>query len=557
MRLRFFVAATLFAAFGASAAHPQENRFKGQTVILDVPTTQKSAACAIRYAPPGTAITITDLDPRTPLDIKPCDSSVTVRPSGDGKVVIRTTKPDTSWCFTGEDTSYRIDFQGDEYSGPVSYLWFAERGVGNGGFLNLRDFGAKGDGRTDDTLALRSALAYSATRNGSVLKVPEGDYLVGSQPGFRPLVLPSGVTLEGVTGLHSGASTNNVVKSNPSRIRLAAQNAAIFRIGECTEQIVLKDLELIADSQQNTMGIEAVGAFLSAQSISLERVVFNSFFRGFVMYGLPQTSLNWQADYVKVEECRFIYNTDAGIYTNIANSNWRVEGSLFINPKRTPTQAADSMHFERVGMVLVEDTFGGGFASALGGAFIKILDSASLTIIGSETESMTESLVYNAPENPYAGDYSYPITVVNSIFGAPLIFKARRNFVSTGSMYGADTFNADERVRVYSTGDRFCYDGYKIGCKGAAKKNFDRATVVFLTGQPSDGNVAGHPTYFGTDVEFGAPLKLPAIPFGSLPANKPDGSMVFCPDCRRNTTQCQGGGSGAPAMVVNGEWSCL
>ncbi len=170
---------------------------------------------------------------------------------------------------------------------------------------------------------------------------------------------------------------------------------------------------------------------------------------------------------------------------------------------------------------------------------------------------MTNSIVYNGVNNPMAGDYSYPFAIINSIFGDPIIFNARRTLVSTGNMYGGDTFRADERLRVYSTGDRFCYDGHILACVGAAEKNFDKATIIFRTGQPADGSVKGYPTFFGTDVEFGAPVKMPSFMQNALPRGKENGSIVYCQNCRRSTSPCQAGGSGAPAMVVNGQWSCL
>ncbi|REJ77980.1 MAG: hypothetical protein DWQ47_16655 [Acidobacteria bacterium] len=556
MNTRRIAFAVLVTAILSVSIFSQQNRFEGYNIILDVPETQNAPACAVRYSPPATTVTITDLDRSTPLNVRACGGSNVTAGSG-GSATLRSGVASSYWCFEGEDDSYRVDFPGDQYSGRVSYIWRANPEPNEAGFYNVRDFGAVGDGNTDDTLAIRSALAYLATRNGGILKFPEGDYVVGSTGSFRPLVIPSGVTIEGVSGLHTGASTNNMKRENPSRIRLKGTNRALFRIGECTESVVMRDIELIAESPVGTYGIEALGAYLSTQSISLERIVLHSFYRGFSVYGLPQTSLNWQVDYVKVKECRFIFNADAAIYTNVRNSNWRIEGSLFINPQRTPNRAADSMHFERVGAVLVEDTFGGGFPSALGGTFIKMLDTGPLTVIGSETEAMTESFVYNDVENPLAGDYSYPITFVNSVFGDPIIFKARRTFVSTGTLYGPNTFRADPRVRVYSTGDRFCYDGNILACRGATKENFGNATIIFMTGQPSEGQVQGHPTYFGTDVEFGSPVKMPSIPFRSLPRNKDDGSMVFCPDCRRDSEPCQGGGNGAPAMVVNGRWTCM
>jgi hypothetical protein len=186
-----------------------------------------------------------------------------------------------------------------------------------------------------------------------------------------------------------------------------------------------------------------------------------------------------------------------------------------------------------------------------------MLDNGSLTVIGSQAESVTNSMVYNGIEHPQAGDFSYPITFINNIFFEPIIFKARRTFVSTGTLYGPRTFQAQKNVRVYSTGDRFCYDGATLKCLGQSKTLFDNATVVFMTGQPGEPGVPGHPTFFGTDVEFGETAKMMSFRQNNLPRGKANGSMVYCEDCRRNSTPCRGGGSGAPAMVVNGNWACL
>jgi hypothetical protein len=146
--------------------------------------------------------------------------------------------------------------------------------------------------------------------------------------------------------------------------------------------------------------------------------------------------------------------------------------------------------------------------------------------------------------------------MINSGFGDPIIFNARRTFVSTGNLFGPRTFKADPGVRVYSTGDRFCNDGFIMGCIGSEKNLFDNATVVFMTGQPSEGQVKGHPTLFGTDVQFNAPVQMPSLQHNALPAGRPNGTFVFCANCRRDTTPCQPGGSGAPAMVIGNQWSC-
>jgi len=54
--------------------------------------------------------------------------------------------------------------------------------------LNVLDFGAKGDGKTDDTMAIQSA--FLAAPKGSRVLIPQGTYLV------KPLFLVSDITIE-------------------------------------------------------------------------------------------------------------------------------------------------------------------------------------------------------------------------------------------------------------------------------------------------------------------------------------------------------------------------
>lgn len=547
-RLLFTVACLLFVQLAVSAQY----RFEGYNVIVDAPRDHTSATCALRYPAQSTAVTITDLDPSTPLKVRQCGGSAgSLRQTGASTALL-SNAGDKKSCFEGEDKQYKVSFQGDRYSGQISYTILALSDERTRGFFNIRDFGAAGDGMTDDTAAFKSAMAAIGSNNGGTLTIPDGDYVITSS-----VTVPSGIIIQGTNGLHSLAATSNITRKNPARLRLKRAGTALLRVGECTEHVTLRDLELYSDSSDGTSGIEMMGAWNTSQGFNFDRVSFSNFNRGIHAYGLPQTNLNWQIDYIKVNACRFVMNRDAGIWVNARNTDWKITGSFFTNPKRGPGQAANSMHFERVGLVLIEDTFGGGFPGALGGTFIDILDSGPTTIIGSQTEAMTNSIVFNEVNNPLAGDYTFPITIVNSIFGDPIVFKGRRTLVSTGSYYLGNTFRTDDRLRVYSTGDRFCYDGYIVGCQNYGKNNFDKASVIFMTGQPSEGSVTGHPTYFGYDTKMGAPLQLAPMPVNTLPQGKANGSLVYCSDCRRNTTPCQGGGSGAPAMVIGNQWSCF
>ncbi|MGI8788947.1 MAG: glycosyl hydrolase family 28-related protein [Pyrinomonadaceae bacterium] len=547
-RTTLFAVFVLLSALSVSA----QNKFEGYNLFLNVPDNQKSATCALRYAAPTTDITITDLNTATPMRVSNCgDATTRLTQNGSTTATLRANAANFKWCFSGEDKSYRITFKGDASAGQITYDWIAT--PANPGTYNIKDFGAVGDGSTDDTNAFKSAFAFIASRNGGTLQIPEGDFVITS-----PVALPSGVNIQGISGITTLAPTNNVVKPNPSRITFRGAGGALFRIGECVENISIKDLELFTENNSATYGIEAVGAFLSSQNFYFERVVFQGFFRGFYAHALPANSNGWQFDYIKFNHCRFVYNRDAGIYTDVSNSDWKVEGSMFLIPKKTPTANANAMHFERAGAILIQDTFGGGFLSSIGGTFLDILDSAIVTVLNSQTEQMSASIAYNAAKVPNAGDYSYPMTLINNVFVHPIIFNSRHTLVSTGNLYAPNTFQADERLRVYSTGDRFCYDGYTLGCQGTTAINkFDRATVVFMTGQPDEGSVKGFPTFFGTDVQFGTPAQMPSVLQNALPSNKPNGSLVYCSNCRRSTTPCQAGGTGAPAMIVAGQWSCL
>lgn len=557
MQKTFLYLFLILNVFALNAA--AQNRFEGYNLFVDVPTTQTEQACAIRYSPPQNEITITDLNPATPLNIKACGGSASrVTQGRNNSATVRATDTDYRWCFEGEDKSYRINFDGDRFAGKITYNWIANPEKPDGRY-NVREFGAKGDGVSDDTIAIKSALAFIANQSGGILFFPAGDYLVGTMPDYKPIGIPSATTIEGISGINTGAPTNFLKTKNPSRITLAGKNRALFRIGECTEKVNIKDIELFAQSNDQTYGIEATGVATTSSGFVFENVSFNSFYRGLYAHGLPQNRLQWQFDYVKVDNCRFNDNRDAGIYTNLFNSSWKIEASLFINPPRKPGQNADSMHFEKIGQLLISDTFGGGFPGAVGGTFISILHSGNTLIIGSECEQMTNSLYYNEEAIQGAGDYSFPLTLINNDFGLPIVFKGRRTVVSTGNLYGERAIEAVESVRIYSTGDRFCYDSYTIGCRSGVNNitAFGNATVVFRTGQPDDRQIKGFPAQFGTPVDFNGTVKMQSLLLNELPQVKQNGMMVYCANCRRNSTPCQAGGSGAPAMVVNNEWSCL
>jgi hypothetical protein len=85
--------------------------------------------------------------------------------------------------------------------------------------LNVRDYGATGNGTTDDTAAVQSAITAAAA-GGGIVYFPAGTYLV------QPLTVPGGVVLQGVNGQGYYNAASTVANVNPlSRLRLKPGSA--------------------------------------------------------------------------------------------------------------------------------------------------------------------------------------------------------------------------------------------------------------------------------------------------------------------------------------------
>jgi hypothetical protein len=73
------------------------------------------------------------------------------------------------------------------------FLPHAARGAADAGPFNVRDFGAKGDGATDDTAAFQQALDAAAKAGGGTVFAPRGNYFFAGH-----LSVPNAVTLRGI-----------------------------------------------------------------------------------------------------------------------------------------------------------------------------------------------------------------------------------------------------------------------------------------------------------------------------------------------------------------------
>lgn len=159
------------------------------------------------------------------------------------------------------------------------------------GALDLREFGAIGDGRTDDGPALRRALAALARRGGA-LRVPSGDFVIEDRSivaGGVPYRLPPGATLTG-----DGPGSRLMFR------RVAG--AAFYGLTIDGSDIAVRDLTLAVDSRGSGW-TAAVGIIAAAARLRFSGVMFT----GTRVRGGHQGILPIDADLddLVVERCGF------------------------------------------------------------------------------------------------------------------------------------------------------------------------------------------------------------------------------------------------------------
>lgn len=602
-----YIIAAVFVFFGGIYG---QNRFEGYSLVVEADT---GGACPIRYLPGsgnGNAIEVylAGTNQRAPAtNLTPCDESDVreankVFANGDGR-----------WCFNGREEFYDVKLRNG-----MTYLWHPM--TKNSGVYNVKDFRpvTRTTGPTpqytfsepaDYTKTIKNAIAQIASRQGGTLRFPDGDYIVGTtdgstrDPSFQAITLPTGINILGAGSNSSVTGTNLPSRRTPTRIRLRHPNQAIFRIGGCTDQVTVRDLELLGNTglhgemprdSTGNYGIEAMGKWAidpvskqhtpnSSQIFKFENVTFQNFDKGIYAHNAndanckpsEQYCYQWQFDYVKVDHGIFV-NNKTGIWIDTNNTDWKISNSLF--SYIASNAPGDGIRVQRGGSMLIEQSFGGGYdyGGGVGGTFIYVDAMGSLTVINSAAERGRRSLYMN----PAGAMTSVMLNMIGNTFFDKVELGGRVNWVSSGNFYGPKTIQADASTTITSTGDHFCYDPlvFPGQCRdesgnAVANPGFGRGRIMFQTGRLAEGKgierIESRPNFFGYNVEIGDGLMQydPNITFTDISKwasgadGRPpirDGALVYCKDCRKGSVCSQGnaGTDGAFAKRINGQWRC-
>jgi hypothetical protein len=120
--------------------------------------------------------------------------------------------------------------------------------------VNVMDFGAKGDGSTDDTAAIQAAInsLTSATLTGGILFFPTGFFIVTSA-----LTITKGISVLG-SGIGVGSGTGN---SGGTVIRSTAAAGDVFTVS-CADAVIFENIAIdsTVTKAANTAGIRLQGS---------------------------------------------------------------------------------------------------------------------------------------------------------------------------------------------------------------------------------------------------------------------------------------------------------
>lgn len=323
--------------------------------------------------------------------------------------------------------------------------------------VSVKDFGAVGDGVTDDTAAFQSAL--TVLENGGVLYVPLGRYKITDT-----LVLKTGVTVQGQGNADRTFGIPNT-NAESSYIFQTTANKSVFSIGGNTRQIRIKDISLGSRLDVNLVpstninGISLAGTWPnSSTDFVVERCSFYNFNKAVsvVDTALPGSpNPDWQCDDVSFNNCLFYMNTD-GMYFYTTNSDsWVLTNVDFLTGDN-----ANGLHFNRVGTFTAINCFGGDIVDVSPSAAYGIHIGGdgffdTMKYINCQWERTTNMMYVETSYYPNQPVGALKIIMDSCQIESDITIAAACNYISFASRYQNSVFVTGNNVQIDSYSDYF------------------------------------------------------------------------------------------------------
>ncbi len=213
-------------------------------------------------------------------------------------------------------------------------------------YLNIQDFGAKGDGRTDDTAALIKGLEAVAKENGT-LYFPKGNYMI------HPVKVPSHVTLMG-NSAWGGASSDSASLGHTRLTALSGDARALLDLDKC---IGTRIIGLTLDGQN--LGKELHGVYSCHGGVEQNNCYEDCMICNFTGSGLK---MDWVWVFA-IRRCRICNNRLYGVDVDRGYDGWvvdnRIEGNGLWGINAGPGMVcytANTILSNKEGGLLADDT---------------------------------------------------------------------------------------------------------------------------------------------------------------------------------------------------------
>lgn len=483
----------------------------------------------------------------------------------------------------------------------------------NGDTVSVKDFGAKGDGTTDDTAAIQAAI--TATTTGR-LWVPPGTYKVCTG---LPIVITSDLVMEGA-GWHDSApdatgssfkvcgGIANTIDVFVVRPGTSAINNVVFRnfgiaslsgatgrypihLDGSTGEIRHSIFDHLSIYTQSAFAaIYGDGTGLSSGTPTMSDITHSFLSGGIVLTaagdtvrirdnmiigsGLPALDISFQAGSSTLIFSGNNVQADGGIHVGTASVAAQFieneietlgtftgsNGSLLDIDGTTGSHAADTI-IERNSFQVVNGITADGIrinysdrAYIAGNRFGRgATTSHDITVTANASDTTIGHNIW-ASGSPYTSMVNNAGTRTQASF----VFPGVGQFVLPNNLYYGsldETGGVQSLIKQNTSGQTVVFgyrsQGAMLGANGSTSLYDGTATQNLGLTVSSAASTAP----VNTTVTTVGQLNIRATAFASLPGSPTNGTMLFCNDCTI-ANPCAGGGTGALAKRLNGVWVC-
>lgn len=423
--------------------------------------------------------------------------------------------------------------------------------------INVKEFGAVGDGVADDTAAIQAAITNAKNANGGTVYFPAGTYRCASQltiataTGVRLLGEGGSTqTVGGSTLLYVGTATPFINISGPSAVASIERMNVAYSSASFTGTLVAVAAGGFYLLESGLLGRGSSSAqYLLTLNASTDTQIQNSYFdfAATAILGQSIDGVSW-ANAMRVHGNRFGGGITANSIRN-AGQGWDISGNDFEAGTSTFTSA------------ILQDTTAPGIGISIrGNWFGDVVGIATLNWIQVTGQGYHISANYincgNVGTAIRAVGTTSGLTVEgNQLRSCPTALDVGASLVSELLYAGNDFTGTTTRLAgtvgghglVQSAAGTIALDVWSAGA--VQMRLLDGGGTSFSNTLTSGTYTAAN----GISVT-GGDMTLRSMTFASLLASA-NGTIVYCSDCTATAT-CAGAGTGALAKRINAAWVC-